>query len=553
MNKKTSIINLNSLLDLSAKLNESDSKDFIIYSTLLSLMGKLLITKAAVYMKSEVSNNYELLLSKGNFIVNFSIDDLPKEFIDLTNIKDECNFCQQGVNFIIPLILDNELKYVILLGKSLIEHNLSDDEINYITLVSNVCSNAIKNANNLNSYRVAKENAERHTQLLATLFEIGRDFSSFINREQIIKTLTLNLMGQLTVSRFAVFTIDEQNNYFEIINRFSTKFDNELLNRICNSEIANKLEDDNDISVVAPMKVKGDRKGLMLIGKKLSKGDFSDNDILFIEALGNTAIAALENERLFREEIEKKKLESELGIALEIQRNLLPQKPPKLKNFDIYGVTIPSRHVGGDYFDYIKISENKYLLAIADVSGKGIPASLIMANMQAALHLLTKSEFTLINLIQRTNYLIYNNTSADKFVTGFFCIIDDDNSTIEYLNAGHNPPYLIENDDVEMLKEGGLILGFMEKPPSYHSKTLKIGENQLIVCFTDGVNEARDIIGNEYGDDRLILLSKQNQTFSAEIIAKNIIQDVSNFVNGNTQYDDITLLIIKKIIYKKEA
>lgn len=550
MNISKSIINLNSLLDLSAKLIESDNKEFVINSTLLSLMGKLLITKAAVYSIDNYNTN--LLISKGNFAVNFDILELPYDFVDLSNLDSENNFSKQDVNFIIPLRIDNEIKYVFLLGKSLIEHSLSDDESNYISLVSNICGNAIKNAENLNSFRVAKENAERHTQLLSTLFEIGRDFSTFINRDQIIKTLTLNLMGQLTVSRFAVFTIDSEDNYYEIINRFPTKFDDEFLKSICKSEIAVKLYDNSEISIVAPMKVKGDRKGLMLIGKKLGKSEFSDNDILFIEALGNTAIAALENERLFREEIEKKKLESELSIALEIQRNLLPKNSPKLKNFDVFGISIPSRHVGGDYFDYIKITDNKYLLAIADVSGKGIPASLIMANMQAALHLLTKSEFTLIELIQKTNYLIYNNTSADKFVTGFFCLIDDDKLTIEYLNAGHNPPYLIKGDEVDMLKEGGLILGFMEKPPAYKSKTITMEDDQILVCFTDGVNEARNKIEEEYGDERLIKISQFSQNYPSEKIAQSIIKDLSIFVDDNVQYDDITLLIIKKIINKKE-
>lgn len=540
-----SIINLKSLLDLSIKLNESDNHEFIISSTLLSLMGKLLITKAVVYYADD-NKQFHQLINKGNFEILFEKQNLPIEFTDLTYLNQDCVFCKQGVNFIIPLIINGDIRYVFLLGKSLIEHKLSRDEVDYISLISNICTSAIRNAHTIESYRKAKENAERHTQLLSTIFEAGRDFSNFIHRDQIIKTLALNLMGQFTISKFAIFILDENGNYNEIFNRFPFKFDNDYLANICNSEITIQIENDDNISIVAPMKVKGERKGLMLLGRKLNQNCFSDNEILFIEAIGNTAIAALENERLFKEELEKKRLEGELNAALEIQQQLLPKIPPQLTNLDIYGISIPSRHVGGDYFDYIKIADKQYLLVIADVSGKGIPAALIMSNIQATLQLLTKSEFTLANLIQKVNKHLYDNTTPDKFVTGFFALIDDDSKTIEYLNAGHNPPYIIKDNNIEMLSEGGLILGFLENPPIYNSQRIQLEDNQIIVCFTDGVNEARDIDSNEYGDDRLIEASIKNQLKSSKEIALNIIDDVNNFVGDNTQYDDITLLVIKK-------
>ncbi len=540
-----SIINLKSLLDLSIKLNESDNIEFIISSTLLSLMGKLLITKAVVYYSDDNMEFHELI-NKGNFDIQFEKQNLPIEFTDLTYLKQDCIFCKQGVNFIIPLIIDGDIRYVILLGKSLIEHKLSRDEVDYISLISNICTSAIRNANTIESYRKAKENAERHTQLLSTIFEAGRDFSNFIHREQIIKTLALNLMGQFTISKFALFILDGKGNYNEIINRFPFKFDNDYLANICNSEITIQIDNDDNISIVAPMKVKGERKGLMLLGRKLNQNCFSDNDILFIEAIGNTAIAALENERLFKEELEKKRLEGELNAALEIQQQLLPKNPPELTNLDIYGISIPSRHVGGDYFDYIKIADKQYLLVIADVSGKGIPAALIMSNIQAALQLLTKNEFTLVDLIQKINKHLFYNTTPDKFVTGFFALIDDNSNTIEYLNAGHNPPYIIQGNNIDTLREGGLILGFLENPPTYNSQRIQLKDNQIVVCFTDGVNEARDIDTNEYGDDRLIEVSIKNQLKSSKEIAINIIEDVNNFVGDNTQYDDITLLVIKK-------
>jgi sigma-B regulation protein RsbU (phosphoserine phosphatase) len=409
------------------------------------------------------------------------------------------------------------------------------------------------------SFKEQKDKVERHNQLLTTLFEIGRDFSSFFNREQIIRTLAFNLMGQLAVTRFAVYLIDEHNEFHQITNRFGKRLDQEFLNEsCCSTEIAIKIEDCNlnqeqlevisslDIKIVAPMKVQGNHKGLLLIGRKMNGGEFSDHDLLFIEALGNTAIAALENERLFHEELEKKRLESELSIALEIQRNLLPKKAPVLVHFEISGTTIPSRHVGGDYFDFIQLDEHRYLIAIADVSGKGIPASLIMANMQSALRLLSKTDFSLIKVIQQVNYLIYLNTSADKFVTGFFAIINDENGEIEFVNAGHNPPFLIRNSgDIELLHEGGLILGFLESDFNYQSRKIKLESGETILMFTDGVNEARNTFQEEFSDERLEQSLREHHNLSAKELMGNVINDVKEFVGPASQYDDITMVVIK--------
>ena len=552
----SNIINLNSLLDLSARLYDSDVGIFFLNSTLLSLMGKLRITKASIFTFNDDECKFNLSLTKGNFNITPNFNFIPNNFFEINEL--DIHLKNKGVRYIIPIYIQLKPYALIYLGNSLIEHSLTEEEIKYINLVSNIAANAITNAQNISSFKAAKENAERHNQLLTTLFEIGRDFSSFFNREQILRTLNLNLMGQLTVSRFAVFLTNENNEYIPLINRFTGTFSSDILNKICISEIAERIcmeglnEDeikfvnDNEIIISAPMKVQGVHKGLMIIGRKMNRGEFTDHDILFIEALGNTAIAALENERLFREELEKKRLESELGIALEIQRNLLPKKAPELKLFDIYGVSIPSRHVGGDYFDFIQIDESRYLVAVADVSGKGIPASLIMANMQAALHLLTRTVPSLEDIILQTNFLLYHNTSPDKFVTGFFCIIDDVSGTIEYINAGHNPPLFLQHNDLNHLKEGGLILGFLENPPKYHSAKIENDENYTIVSFTDGVNEARNAYGEEYSDERLENLSLNNSDMSAELLTNKIIDDVKDFVGNSFQYDDITLVVIKK-------
>ena len=231
---------------------------------------------------------------------------------------------------------------------------------------------------------------------------------------------------------------------------------------------------------------------------------------------------------------------------MEIQKNLLPKKAPVLNHFEIAGTTIPSRHVGGDYFDFIQLDEHRYLIAIADVSGKGIPASLIMANMQSALRLLSKIDFTLIKIIQQVNYLLFLNTSSDKFVTGFFCIIDDETGSIEFVNAGHNPPMLIRNSgNIELLQEGGLILGFLGSDFNYESKNIRLQPGETILMFTDGVNEARNTSQEEFSDDRLEQSLIKHHNLPAKALMNNVISDVKEFVGPASQYDDITMVVMK--------
>ena len=199
-----------------------------------------------------------------------------------------------------------------------------------------------------------------------------------------------------------------------------------------------------EVNVISPIYFKNKIRGAILIGKSMLKQDLNDEDKLFIEYIGNTAIAALENERLFQEEVKKKQLESELNLALDIQRGLFPSEPITLNSYSIDGKSLPSKQVGGDYYDHIKIDENRYFVLIADVSGKGMPAAMIMANLQAALRVLVKLDLPLLDIILNLNYIVFSNTSQDKFVTFFGGILNIKENTFEYINAGHNPPLLFK-------------------------------------------------------------------------------------------------------------
>nr|WP_255695601.1 PP2C family protein-serine/threonine phosphatase [Rhodohalobacter sp. 614A] len=239
-------------------------------------------------------------------------------------------------------------------------------------------------------------------------------------------------------------------------------------------------------------------------------------------------------------------MEEELSIAKSIQEGLLPDPIPEIEGVDLAASTISSREVGGDYFDIAKTLDGNTILAIADVTGKGVPAALLMANLQSMLHVLLPVDITLSEATERINNLIYRNTPPDKFITFFWAKYLSTHKILRYVNAGHNPPLLLRNNSntFEELSEGGLLLGAMETMMPYDQKDIQLNFNDVLICYTDGVNEAMDTDEEEYGIDRLKECIIRNRDKTSNEIMEAIVDEVSVFSNHKL-FDDLTLLIIK--------
>ncbi len=257
------------------------------------------------------------------------------------------------------------------------------------------------------------------------------------------------------------------------------------------------------------------------------------------------AIISLENRRLFKEALEKQKLEEELEFAREIQQNLLPSQIPATNNFDIAAINLPSKQVGGDYFDIIKVDEGKYIIAIADVSGKGIPASLLMANMQAFLQVISKQNIDIATATGLINDLISQNTSDGRFITFFWALLDDNEKRLTYVNAGHNPPILVRNNEIIRLSEGGIILGVMKTLLPYNSNSIQLESGDKIIMFTDGVSEAMNPFSQEFSEERLEKIALSTSQFTSNETLQKIKEEIEKFVEGAPQSDDLTMMIIR--------
>lgn len=516
MESNKELINLTSLLDFSNKLTQNLSEEFIINSTLLTIIGKLGI--CGISATKFVNNKLSKVFRKGM-----------------------CN-CETSIKE--SIIIDSEFEYKFELGKKIVPSEISTTEVQYVKLILSIANTALENYYNFNNLQIQKIKAEKKSHLLETLFEISRSFSGYTSEEKILKALAFNIMGQLMTNKFAVV---KNNTDMEIVLNQLGVSDNELTTLIPQLDkiILDSDLDENYksfIKIVAPMTIFGKTEGYILIGPKM-KGDYDEQDYRFVSSLATTTISALENERLIQEEIEKKRFETEIGLASEIQKRLLPKNSLETESFSFYGMTLPSSEVGGDYFDYVKITENKYLFIIADVTGKGMPAALIMSNIQAAIQSLAPIVKDLKELVNTINKIVYKNTSKDMFITAFFCTLDTEKNELEYINAGHFYPLLSNGKELKELKKGGVILGFLPSPQIYESEILKFEDS--LYLYTDGFNEAVDDNGNELGMEGVKSIVSKAAKYDAKNATEFILKETQKYSNKHNLTDDISIVVLK--------
>jgi sigma-B regulation protein RsbU (phosphoserine phosphatase) len=229
--------------------------------------------------------------------------------------------------------------------------------------------------------------------------------------------------------------------------------------------------------------------------------------------------------------------------AREIQQGLMPKQIPQIPGVEISGSWQPARIVGGDYFDVFRFSERRVGLCIADVSGKGMPAALLMSNLQAVVKALASENSFPKELVEKVNRVMCRNTTEAKFITLFYGLLDVDGKTLRYVNAGHNAPILTRKDGAQVrLEEGGLILGIFQEH-SYEESEIELRPGDRLIMFTDGISEAVDGEGVEFGEKRMAELSCGARQLSAEALRRRLLERVTEFCAGRFE-DDVTLLVV---------
>lgn len=298
--------------------------------------------------------------------------------------------------------------------------------------------------------------------------------------------------------------------------------------------------------ICAPLLMHNTIRGYLFAARKTAQ--IFEEESISVNTYAGFASVALENAKLITESIEKERLEKEFEVAREVQYKILPQKTPNFKNLEISALFIPALEVGGDYYDFFNIDDNRLGLVIADVSGKGIEAAFIMAEVKGIFSTLSKLKLSSKEILIKANSILENSLSKKTFVTAIYGIIDLSKRTFSFARAGHSPILYFRNNEIEKLIPNGIGLGldYSERfKESLVEMEIKLNNNDIIVLFTDGINESLNENMEEFGYERINKLVKENSLLSVEELSNLIMQAVSTFSRRNNQHDDITLVILK--------
>ena len=565
-------IELNSLIEFSQLLNSNLDLQFVLRNILLSIMGKMLISKGLVLIKKDFNspvNEFSPEAFRG-----ITKDKLP-DIINLTSPKqayyhidemesDKELFASLGLTYFFKIYFQSKLLGILCIGKKLnAQPEITKSEIIFIETVLNISASSIENTIKFNEITSLNKNLGGKVSQLKSLFELSKEFNSnILNKEKILKLLSYTLLGNLGVRDFIILTKNPLGKYVLLkdnrmidIGCYDTSFFSSLLTPHFikdhkQNDCLDYLAEKGFELMIPTINNKNEVDNIIVLGKKLNRSEYKPEDIEFLQSIVNLSVISLENSNLFDEYLEKKKIESELKIAREIQVALLPKFIPKIKCYDVIAENIPALHVGGDYFDIIKLTEDKYALVIADVSGKGTPASLLMSNIQSSVHsylkLYEETNFDLSVITQKINEVIYENTPPEKFITFFWGLLDCKAHTFEYINAGHNPPIILRKEEVISLDKGGFMIGILDTGVFYEKGIVELNDDDILIFYTDGVTEAMNTLHEEYGEEKLIEVIKQHKDKDASDILSKVKTSIAEFTLGMPPYDDITMIILKK-------
>lgn len=299
-----------------------------------------------------------------------------------------------------------------------------------------------------------------------------------------------------------------------------------------------------ELEIYIPVYHKDKMVAILFLQKK---EDHIELDLNFTQALTNILVVALENKRFASRQLEQERLKKEVEIASNVQRMLFPSNLPQTDKLKAKVTYYPHSTVGGDYYDLIQKSDDEVFFCIADVSGKGMPAALLMSNFQAALRTLLRSSSDLKMITEQLNYTIFENTNGERFITFFLGHYNFKKRELIYVNAGHNPPVLCWEGErrSELLEAGTTILGAFEELPF-----LEVGKRSHLKGFnlhlyTDGLTESFNDNEEEYGDERFVKFVQANLCVDPDVFHETFFRELDGFADGTVRGDDITLLSIR--------
>ncbi|WP_276348802.1 PP2C family protein-serine/threonine phosphatase [Daejeonella sp. JGW-45] len=412
--------------------------------------------------------------------------------------------------------------------------------------MSNIPTSIINNESELIQL-LLKRQAE-----LNSLLEITQAINKNSSSSVLFEMLGVILNVHLKIGR--VRLLIRESEHFYCAARFGGEFENaKTLQQTCQA-----LSDYKNITALranpdallsqyeyfVPVFHKDEFLAFVLIGDFDTGHELLGNDLNFIETLINLIVVALENKKLFKERVDRERLQRDMELAVEVQGMLIPRELPKTGAVEVGATYLPNQNIGGDYFDFIKLGPNEFLWCIADASGKGVSAALLMANLQASLRAWSSVEKDLVKIIERLNEIVVSNTNGERFITLFLGLYNEKTCELRYVNAGHNPPILISGEKVKFLTEGTTVIGAFDKLHSLNEGIEILSPGSLVFNYTDGLVESA---GEEVyvSDEELVAHLMSSRLLSVDDLNEAILRNIQLTNNARMNSDDITILTIR--------
>jgi putative ABC transport system permease protein len=309
------------------------------------------------------------------------------------------------------------------------------------------------------------------------------------------------------------------------------------------------------VGLAVPLRTRREILGVLLLGERPHGVGFGAHEKQVLRVVADQFALMIENARLTGRVVEQETLRRDIALASEVQRRLLPDAPPRVDCADFAASSVPARRIGGDYYDFVELRDGQIGIALADVSGKGVAAALIMSAVQASLRIISsEGDVPPPRLVARMNTFVYRSTPASKYATFFYAQLDEQRRQLRYVNAGHNAPYLFRagrqssadgaSSDIEQLSVGGTVVGMFPEV-RYEEATVELYRGDVLLAFTDGVPEAHNPENEEFGEARLQQLLRQTAHLTADEIGARISAEMKNWIRDAEQYDDLTFIVMK--------
>jgi sigma-B regulation protein RsbU (phosphoserine phosphatase) len=421
--------------------------------------------------------------------------------------------------------------------------------------------------------RIEEENQRLKSELdkLTTLNDIARAISSAWSLERIMELIVRQCIKHLKAEQGSVTLLDLENHdkpFQTMIRRgdrtetiLPFRLDAQLRGWMLQYQqplLVNDLQSDPRFTVdpkrdqpirsilSVPLRSKGRMIGSLNVFNKREDEGFTDADQQLLTIIGTESAQVIENARLYEEERALQVMQKEMRLAYEIQTGLLPQGAPEIAGYDICGKSIPAQDVGGDYYDFIRLGAHRTGISLGDVSGKGMPAALLMANLQATLRAQTIQGLSPEECLKRSNTHLLGSMDPGRFITLFYAVLDGQSDELIYANAGHNHPFLLKGGkEPGRLDISGIALGSMEQA-CYSEGRVTMVPQDICVLFSDGITEAVNKDEELFGEHRLSRVVTENCGDSAERLIERIFEAVTHHAGSSPQMDDMTAVVIKR-------